>query len=107
MLEVNVAHEWDKVKDVPSLFKHYRSQAEYQRWRQRFLKAGYIKKTTRTFTKKREKTEEHRKEYAREYARKWRAHHPDSYREIYYEHWKRKLLADFATVRLKPDEQLK
>ena len=103
MLEVDVAQEWEKVKCEPSLFKHYGSQAEYQRWRQRFLKAGYLQKSARTFTKKRTNSEEHRKAYARAYARKWREKHPDKAREITYEHWKRKLLADFATVRLNPD----
>mgnify|MGYP000973802755 CR=1 FL=1 len=107
MLEVNVAQEWEKVKDVPSLFKHYGSQAEYQRWRQRFLKAGYIQKSARTFAKKRKNPEEHRKAYSRAYARKWRERHPVKAKEIAYEHWKRKLLADFATVRLNPNEGLK
>ncbi len=32
-----VAQEWAKVKDFPSLFQHYGSQAEYQRWRQGVL----------------------------------------------------------------------
>lgn len=98
-----IADEWAKVKEVPSLFKHYGSQAEYQRWRQRFLKAGFIQKSARTFTKKRKNPKEHRKAYARAYARKWRENHPAKSRQITYEHWKRRLLADFAAVRLNPD----
>jgi hypothetical protein len=104
-MDSQVAAEWDKVKGCSqSLFKHYGSQAEYQKWRHRFLKAGYLEKTSRTFIKKDhdQHTEEHRREQARAYARKWRQQNKQRAKEICYNHWKRKLLGDFAAVRLNP-----
>jgi hypothetical protein len=97
-----IAAEWEKVKEVDSLFGHYGSQAEYQRWRQRFLRAGYISKSARRYTKKRTNPKEYRREYARVYARKWRESNPAKAKAITYEHWKRKLLKDFSAVRLNP-----
>ncbi len=106
MLDDVVTQEWAKVKDFPSLFRHYGSQAEYQRWRTRFIAAGLLQKSTRTFIKNRENPLEHRRALLRTYARKWREKHPAKVKQITYDHWKRKLLADFAAcVRLNPDEK--
>ena len=106
MMDDVVAQEWAKVKDFPSLFRHYGSQSEYQRWRTRFITAGLLQKSTRTFIKKRKNSLQHRRALLRTYARNWREKHPAQTKQIMYDHWKRKLLADFAKcVRLNPDEK--
>lgn len=46
-MESIVKTEWKAVKNVPSLFKHYGSQKEYQKWRERFVRAGYLAKNQR------------------------------------------------------------
>lgn len=81
-----VKAEWEAVKDVPSLFKHYGTQREYQKWRERFVRAGYLTKNART-----QKTKTDKLAYNRVYYAKWRPLHKDRVMQYSYDHWKRKL----------------
>ena len=90
-----VSEEWLKVKDVPSLYKHYPNAVVYQRWRARFLRLGYLK------TKQNQKglaSLKSRRDYARNYARKWRKQNPARAKEINYAYWRRRLMSDAATT---------
>ena len=51
------ATEWERVKDLQSLFKYYGSQRVYQLWYNRFIRFGHIqpKKTRRKHKSKEDK----------------------------------------------------
>jgi hypothetical protein len=82
----SIRAEWEAVKDVPSLFKHYGSQKEYQRWRDRFVRAGYLSKGQKLRRSKAEQLA-----CNRSYYEKWRAAHRDKVKKYTYDHWMRKL----------------
>lgn len=78
----SVHTEWEAVRHVKSLFRHYGSQRKYQTWRRRFLQAGYLKprRATRDTL-----------EYNRVYYAKWRKTHRDRITKYTHDYWKRKL----------------
>ena len=67
MLAEDVFAEWARVKDEPSLLKHYGRRA-YMRWRHHFIKYGLIKRTTRRYVKNSDQ-KARRREYNREYSK--------------------------------------
>ena len=96
-----VSQEWLKVKDLPSLYKHYPTAAVYQRWRSRFLRLGYLKKTGRRYQKQKgAASSKSRREYCRDYARRWRKENPERSKEINYAYWRRRLKSDQETCLL-------
>jgi hypothetical protein len=86
-MELTIEAEWQAVKDVPSLFKHYGTQREYQKWRERFVRAGYLTKHQRRLRR----TKEEKLAYNRAYYTKWRPLHKDLVLQYTHDHWKRKL----------------
>ena len=93
----NVHEEWEKVKHEPSLHSYYGNQKEYQRWRSRFITAGLVQKTTRTWTLTDDPVA-HKKRYRREYYQVWRKNNKQKVREYAYNHYKKRLLADIAEM---------
>jgi hypothetical protein len=78
----SVHTEWEAVRNVKSLFAHYGSQRLYQRWRHRFLQAGYLKtrgKTRNTLA------------YNRSYYAHWRRTHRERVKQYTEDYWRRKL----------------
>ena len=87
-MESIVKTEWEAVKNVPSLFKHYgRNQKEYQKWRERFVRAGYLAKNQR----KQRRSKEDTRAYNRVYYAKWRPMNKDRVLRYSYDHWKKKI----------------
>ena len=97
-MEQVVRAEWEKVKDEPSLFRFYGNQKDYQRWRTRFIKAGLIQKTSRTWTRKADPIE-HRRAYAREYYTKWRKENKDRQKQYAYNHWKNRFIEQMVCLK--------
>ena len=79
----DVEREWEKVKDK-RLFKHYKTQREYSKWRSRFVRLGLITPKPRT-------TVEHRLRYNREYYARWRHANQEKTKGYTEKHWKKKL----------------
>jgi hypothetical protein len=86
--KTQVQEEWERVKDKPSLLKHYGDKTMYRRWRYQFVKYNLIQPTSRT---KELSPKKSRKDYMRTYARKWRRTNPDLARKIVERYWIRKL----------------
>jgi hypothetical protein len=97
-MESIVKTEWEAVKNVPSLFKHYgRNQKEYQKWRERFVRAGYLAKNQR----KQRRSKADTRAYNRAYYAKWRPLHKDRVLQYSYDHWKKKIGCVQNTIDLK------
>ena len=79
-----IEREWQIVKDVPSLFKYYGSQREYQKWRARFLKAGFLKK-------KRGRSKEDQLVHNRAYYAEWRKRNSERIAMYNLKFWKKKI----------------
>jgi hypothetical protein len=94
----NIDAEWARVKDLPSLHRHYGSQKLYQSWRYKFMRRGLISKSTRRFTKGKSGQDELRKDYLKSYGKKWRAKNQDKVRKSLYEYWRRRLAREEAGV---------
>ena len=92
-MEEVVAREWNKVKGVSSLYQNYGCQRDYAKWRYRFLKAGYVSKTKRTWAKA-ANPKEHILAYQREYYRKWRSKNKAKAKEHTHNYWKRRFLSE-------------
>ena len=90
MLAEDVLAEWAKVKNEPSLLKHY-GQRAYQRWRYNFIKYGLIERTTRRYVKNRPDQKARRREYNREYSKVWRLRNRQRTEEYLIKYWKKKL----------------
>ena len=90
--------EWALVRNVPSLYAHYETPQLYGKWRHRFIRAGFIQKTNRTW-KRPVDAAIHRKEYNKTYYKAWRASHKDKVRQYVFDYWKRKL----SEVRSNPE----
>ena len=83
-MELSIKAEWEAVKNTPSLFKHYGNQKEYQKWRERFVRAGYLHKKPR-------RAKQDRLVYNRAYYAKWRVTHKDRIIQYTHDHWQKKL----------------
>ena len=83
----SIKTEWGAVKDLSSLFKHYGSQKEYQKWRERFARKGYLTKNQRKPRRSKADT----LAYNRAYYAKWRPMHKDRVAQYSCNHWKKKL----------------
>jgi hypothetical protein len=77
----SVQTEWEKVKHLKSLFKYYGTQKAYQRWRFRFIRAGFLQ----THGKKRDAL------YNRTYYAKWRKSNKERVKRHIETYWKKKL----------------
>ena len=74
-----VEAEWEKVKDVHSLFSHYKEKQDYFRFRRLFLKFGFLS------GKPKQRTE------AKEYYKKWRASNKEKLKHYQKRYWMKKL----------------
>jgi hypothetical protein len=84
---MNIALEWNTVKELPSLLKHYGNQNEYQKWRQRFIRKGYLQPKHR----KKKRTREDKLAYNRSYYKKWRANNRDKVEIHNLNYWSKKI----------------
>lgn len=83
-----VKDEFERVRDLPSLHKHYATQAIYQRWHNRFVRAGFIQKGPSGWKKAgKPKPIVNRAKYSRE----WRRRNPGRAREHVARYWAKRL----------------
>ena len=84
----DVEKEWQMVKDAPkSMFKFYNSQKDYQKWRSRFVRMGYITTKPRT-------SRDQRKEYNRVYYHTWRLNNKDKTKKYAISYWTKRLSSE-------------
>ncbi len=80
--EINA--EWIRVKDTKNLYRYYKDPTQYQKWRNRFIAAGYI------ITKKNISAEQ-RRALNRQYYRQCRKTNKDKIKVYVRKYWINKL----------------
>ena len=81
--------EWERVKNEPSLCRHYETRREYQKWRNRFISAGFITKNVGE-----KKSTVNKAEYNRVYYKGWRQRNREKVKQYSRDYWLRKLTAE-------------
>jgi hypothetical protein len=80
--------EWEKVKNEPSLCRYYETRREYQKWRNRFISAGFITKNAA------KKPAVSKAAYNRIYYKGWRLRNKEKVKQYSRDYWFRKLTAE-------------
>ena len=99
MNEAAIREEWERVKHLPSLYKHYANHTEYMKWRQRFTRMNYIQKGPGGWQKKSTVTGIPKKTIDKaQYTREWRKRNPGKAKEHVqrYCQWMKRLQSDSA-----------
>jgi hypothetical protein len=94
MNEAAIRQEWERVKHLPSLYKHYANHTEYMKWRQRFTRMNYIRKGPGGWQKKTSATAIPKKTIDKaKYTREWRKRNPGKAKEHVQRYWMKRLQA--------------
>ena len=87
-----ILEEWERVKSLPcSLHKHYKSQSEYQRWHNRFIRLGLIERRSGGWKKQPRDPKAKTDIDNAAYARAWRKNHPGQAKRHVARYWAKKL----------------
>lgn len=90
----DIISEWQKVKDSPSLYKHYGTPSLYMAWRQRFMRMGLLKKGKGGWRKRGPRKIVDKAAYSRN----WRRKNPGKSSEYVKRYWVKKLKTEAQTV---------